>query len=179
MVTIRVKGNEFESYVVKDSFSRRAVQFRNNIIHSLKKLGLTENHMEIELEPSAFKDAPACARWYFNGRNMYYSYDSCDKFVDNLYIVSKVIELEVEAVLSESKPVNEFVDSFTEEEDVEEQRKEARAALGLDHEVKDLEVINQTYKKLARAHHPDTPTGNVEKFKAINHAHKILKRELE
>ncbi|HLC33318.1 MAG TPA: J domain-containing protein [Candidatus Nanoarchaeia archaeon] len=179
MITIKVKGHEFEEYIVKDSFSRRAVQLRNNIIHTLKKLGLTENHMEVELEPSAFKKAPASAHWYFNGRNMYYSYDSSDKFVDNLYVVSKVLELEVEAVISESKPVNEFVDAFSEEEDVEEQRKKARTALGLDHEVKDLDLINQTYKKLARAHHPDTPTGNVEKFKAINHAHKVLKRELE
>jgi len=27
--------------------------------------------------------------------------------------------------------------------------------------------------------HPDMPNGNVEKFKEINKAHKILKRELE
>lgn len=179
MVTIKVKGHEFEANVVKDSFSRRAVQFRNNIIHTLKKLGILENHLDVELEPSAFKKAPACARWYYEGRNMYYSYDSCDKYVDNLYIVSKVLELEVNLVLNGYKPVNEFVDAFSEEEDVEAQRKEARIALGLDHEVKDLDLINQTYKKLARAHHPDTPTGNVEKFKAINHAHKVLKRELE
>ena len=179
MVTTKVKGHEFEVHVVTDSFSRRAVQFRNNIIHTLKKLGLTEDHMEIELEPSAFKKAPASARWYFNGRNMYYSYDSCEKFVDNLYVISKVLKREVKAVLEERRPVQEFVDAFSEEEDVEEQRKEARAALGLETGVKDLGVINQKYKSLARSHHPDTPNGNVEKFKAINHAHKILKRELE
>ena len=179
MITIKVKGHEFEAYVVKDSFSRRAVQFRNNIIHSLKKLGLSENFFDVQLEPSAFKNAPASARWYFEGRNMYYSYDSCDKFVDNLYIVSKVIELEVDAVLNERKPVEDFVNAFSEEEDVEEQRKEARTALGLETDIKDLHTINQKYKALARVHHPDTATGSVEKFKAINHAHKILKRELE
>lgn len=179
MALITVKGHEFDVAVVKDSFSRRAVQFKNDIIQTLRKIGLTEDHVDIQIEACAFKKAPASATWYFDGRRMYYSYELCDKFVDNLNVVSKVIEFEVCELISERKQVEDFISAFSEEDDVEEQRKNARAALGLDTDVKDLDVINQRYKTLAREHHPDTPTGNIEKFKAINHAHKILKRELE
>ncbi|MCX9025094.1 MAG: DnaJ domain-containing protein [Candidatus Methanoperedens sp.] len=34
------------------------------------------------------------------------------------------------------------------------------------------------YKALAKELHPDMPTGDTEKFKQLNIAHKILKREL-
>lgn len=179
MTVITAKGHTFDVLIVKDSFSRRAVQFRNHIIHTLKKIGLTENHVDIELEACAHKKFKASATWYFNGHRMYYSYDLGDKFVDNLNIVSKVIELEVDALINERKQVEDFISAFSEDDDVEEQRKEARIALGLDADVKDLNVINQRYKALAKEHHPDTPTGDIGKFKAINNAHKIIKRELE
>ena len=179
MAVITVKGHEFDVTIVKDSFSRRAVQFKNNIIHTLKKIGLTEDDMDIQLEACAFKKAPASVTWYFDGYRMYYSYDLSDKFVDNLNIVSKVIELEVDALIHERKIVEDFISAFSEDNDVEEQRKEARIALGLNIDVKDLGVINKRYKALAREYHPDMPAGNIGKFKAINHAHKIIKRELE
>lgn len=179
MTVITAKGHKFDVVIVKDSFSRRAVQFKNNIIHTLKKIGLTEDYVDIQIEACAFKKATASATWYFNGHHMYYSYDLGDKFVDNLNIVSKVIELEVDALIHERKLVEDFISAFSEDDDVEEQRKEARTALGLDANVKDLAVINQRYKALAKEHHPDTQTGDTGKFKAINHAHKIIKRELE
>ena len=37
---------------------------------------------------------------------------------------------------------------------------------------------SEILKEMAKTLHPDTPTGDVEKFKKLNHAHKILKREL-
>jgi len=179
MAVITAKGHNFDIVIVKDSFSRRAVQFRNNIIQSLKKIGLNEDYVDVELEACAFKKAPASATWFFDGRRMYYSYDLGDKFVDNLNVVSKVIELEVNAVINQRKLVEDFISAFSEDGDVEEQRKDARIALGIGTDVKDLSIINQRYKTLAREHHPDTPNGDAEKFKAINHAHKVLKRELE
>ena len=179
MTAIKTKGYEFEVLIVKDSFSRRAVQFRNNILQSLKKIGLTEDDVDIELEACAFKKVPASATWYFDGHRMYYSYGLGDNFVDNLNIISKVIELEIDAVINERKPLQDFIRAFSEDNNVEEQRKEARVTLGLNTDIKDLGVINQKYKTLARNHHPDTQTGNLEKFKTIYHAHKILKRELE
>ena len=155
------------------------MQFRNAILHSLKRIGLTESHTDIQLEAYALKKAPASATWFFNGHLMYYSYEGAGKFVDNLYVVSKVIELEVDAVVNKQKSVEDFISAFSEDEDIDERRKEAREVLGVHPETKDLNAINKRYKALAREHHPDTPTGNPEKFKIINKAHKTLKRELE
>ncbi len=179
MVTTKAKGHEFETPLTKDSFSRRAIQFRNTIIHTLKKIGLAETQVDIPLEAFALKKAPAYAEWYFNGHYMYYSYSSLDRFIDNLYVVSKVIALEVDALIHGQKSEDKFISTFSEDADIEEQRKEARAVLGLSQDIKDLGQINTRYKTLAREHHPDKPTGDTEKFKAINRAHKTLKRELE
>ncbi len=178
MTTIKAKGHEFAPVAVRDSSSRKAVQFRNNIILALRKIGVSEEQIDVPMEPLALKKAPASVVWYHDGHRMYYSYNS-SKFVENLYVVAKVIECEVQSVLAEKKTREDFFHDFHEEDDIEEKRKEAREVLGLDHDTKDLEVINQRYKTLAREHHPDTPTGNTEKFKAINHAHKTLRRELE
>lgn len=179
MTIVKAKGHEFEAVVVRDSVSRRAVQFRNAIIHALKRIGLTESQTDIQLEAYALKKAPASATWFYNGHLMYYSYEGAEKYVDNLYVVLKVIELEVDAVVSKKKSVEDFISTFSEDEDIDAQRKEAREVLGVHPESKDLTAINKRYKDLAREHHPDTPTGNPEKFKQINKAHKTLKRELE
>jgi len=178
MATIRVRGHEFARFTAKDSFTRRAVQLQNAIIHSLRKLGLKEQ-FDIPLEGNPRRKVPASATWFLKGHRLYYSYELADTFVDNLYVVSKVIELEIEALLAGKKSFEDFVSEFTEEEDVEEQRKKARETLGLPNDTQDMHLINTQYKKLAKEHHPDTPTGNAEKFKAINHAHKMLKRGLE
>lgn len=179
MATIKVKGHEINAAVVKDSFGRRAVQFKNDIIHALKQIGINEDHTDIELEKAAFKKTPATATWYHDGHRMFYQYFGEGNYAENLYVVSKVIELEVNLVLSGAKHIQDFVNTFAEEEDVDAQRKQARELLGLDHDTKDMDLINKKYKELARTLHPDTPTGDAEKFKEVNKAHKILKRELE
>ncbi|MBI5390109.1 J domain-containing protein [Candidatus Woesearchaeota archaeon] len=178
MATITIKGHTFNAVLAKDSFSRRALQYKNNLIKVLSKLGLTPDDIEIELEPFAIKNVPASATWYCEGYRMYYSYKASGKFVDNLYVVYKVIEFEVNDVLEEKKTFEEFLLDFTEKDDVEHMRKEARELLGVEHDTLDLDLINKKYKELAKKHHPDMPDGDTEMFKKINHAHKILKREL-
>lgn len=179
MAKIKAKGYEFEAFPVKDSFNRRATQFRNNIANTLRKIGLTEDDIDIPLEVSAIKKSPASASWYMEGHHLYYSYGSSDKFVDNLYAVSKVIELEVEEMFNEKKTLQEFIGKFSEDKDIENKRKDARKTLGLSEDASDLEIINGKYKTLAKEHHPDMPSGDLEKFKTINNAHKTLRRELE
>ena len=179
MVKLTVKGHEFSMFQVRDSYTRRAVQFKNNILESLRKIGLTEDDIEVPLEVFALKKAPASASWYIDGHHLYYSYNLSLKFVENLYVVSKVIELEVEALLQEKITVEEFIAKFSEDHDIESKRKQAREVLGLDPHIMDLELINKTYRDLAKEHHPDMPLGNTERFKEINNAHKLLKRELE
>ncbi len=179
METIKAKGYEFTPVVVKASFNRKAVQFKNNIILSLRKMGISENYLDVPMEPFALKKVPASVVWYNEGLRMYYSYSAGNNFVENLYVVAKVIECEVNEVRNNQKTREDFFHDFSEDDDIEKQRKEARTLLGVSHDTKDLELINKKYKALAREHHPDTPTGDPEKFKAINHAHKMLRRELE
>lgn len=179
MDTVSVKGLKFKAFVVKDSFNRKAQQIKNQIIEALGKLGVPEEQTNIPLEPFALKNAPAFAEWFMQGRRLYCSYSLSKKYVENLYVVSQIIIHQVNAVLSGEKELHDFVNDFTEDEDIVEQRKAARETLGLNEDEKDMAVINKKYKELAKAHHPDTPTGNVEKFKAVNKAHKTLRKELE
>ncbi len=179
MVMIKVKGYEFDAVAAKDSFNRRALQYKNNIINTLRKVGLNSDDIDIELESYAFRNAPAEAIWYMDGHRLHYSHKSRSKYVDNLYVVFKVIEFEVNELLSEKKPLNEFIGEFSEDKDLEERRAKARETLGIDKDSLDLKEIDIKFKELARKHHPDMPDGDAHKFKEINNAHKILRRELQ
>ena len=99
MAIIRVKGHDFEVLTIKDSFDRRALQFINNIIKTLSKINVNEDNIDIKVQPMAVKYGPASASWYFDGRNLHYSYKSCKKYVENLYVVFKVIEIEVNELI--------------------------------------------------------------------------------
>ena len=178
MSTVNVKGYEFKLLTIKDSFTRRAILFQNNILESLRKIGIGEDDVNVRLEAVAIKKAPAAVSFYFQERHLYYSYNGCARFVENLYVVSKVVELEIAALLSEQKSVEDFIRDFSEDQDIEKQRTQAREILGVEPDTRDLEVINKKYKQLAKEHHPDMPTGDAVKFKAINKAHKTLLREL-
>jgi hypothetical protein len=179
METITVKGIKLKAFVVGSSFNRQAQQFQNKIIDALGKLGVPEEQTYIPLEKFALRNAPAFAEWFMEGRRLYCSYSLSKNYVENLYVVSQIITTEVNAILSGKKEIYDFINEFTEDEDIVEQRKAARETLGLNEDEKDMVVINKKYKELAKAHHPDTPTGNVEKFKAVNKAHKTLRKELE
>jgi DnaJ-domain-containing protein 1 len=177
MTKIVAKGYEIDLITVKDSFNRRALQYKNKILESLRRIGLTEDDVEIELEANAMKKSPASASWYADGNHLHYSYGLCSKYVENLYVVFKVIDVYVSDIIEGKKSPEEFINDFSEARDIKKKRKEAREVLGLDHTA-DLETIDKIYKDLAKEHHPDKPNGSVDKFKEINNAHKILKREL-
>ena len=175
---VKLKGHEINAISVTSAFGRKSLQFKNSIISILGTLGVSDYDVEVPIESIAIKKAKASATWYMAGHQMYYSYSLRNKFVDNLYVVLKVIEMEANLVLSEKKTLDEFIAEFKEDADVADKRKLAREFLGLSHDVNDMEVINKKYKDMAKELHPDTPTGNTEKFKQLNDAHKTLKREL-
>ena len=179
MAAIKVKGHEFAALSIKDSFDRRALQYKNKITAALRKIGIKEDDVGIELEAVSVKSAPASASWYVWGHLLHYSYKSPKKYVENLYIVFKVIELEVNALLAGQKTQQEFISEFSEGDDFEDKRKEAREILAVAPDALDLNYIDSKYKDLAKKYHPDMPDGNTDKFKEINHAHKILRRELQ
>jgi hypothetical protein len=178
MEAVNFKGHKIMPMIIKDNFQRRALMFKNKIVSALVKTGITEDDIELEFNGQEVKKAKASVTWYFDGHMLHYGNNSMDKYVENLYVVSKVIEGEVERVLSGEKTILDFVEEFREEDDLEKHRKEAREFFGIPHDSKDMELINQKYKEMARTLHPDMPTGDTEKFKQLNHHHKILKREL-
>ncbi|MBI2666860.1 J domain-containing protein [Candidatus Woesearchaeota archaeon] len=179
MATITLKGHNIILPVIRDSYDRRAVQYRNSIYEILKLVGVDKDQVDMREDINAYRFAPASVTWYLDGHRLYYSYKLAKKYVENLYIVFKLIECEVKAVVAGEKTIEEFIAVFSEKDDVEEERKKAREILGIAEEVTDMAVINAKYKDLAKKNHPDMDGGNQEKFKAINNAHKVLKRELE
>ena len=178
MTTITIKGYTFKPLLARDSFGRRAVQYKNTLITTLSKIGVANDDVIVDIEPVAIRNVPASATWYADGYRMHYSYKAAKKYVDNLFVVYKVIALEVDSVLAGQKTFEEFLQEFTEKEEVEQMRKEARALLGVAEDCIDLDEIDRKFKELAKQHHPDKPDGDTEMFKKINDAHKILKREL-
>lgn len=173
-----IKGHEIKLVIAKDSFHRRAVQYMNKIFLTMKKIGVTEDYIDLPMEKVAVKTASASITWYIGGNQLHFSYRAAGRFVDNLFVVSKVLEMEIDDLLNDRKSMNDFVASYSEEGDIKKERKEARELLGVEPDNMDIDHINKQYKKLAKESHPDTPNADSEKFKAINRAHKILKREL-
>jgi len=175
---VKIKGNEIEAPKITNSFDRRAVQLQNNIILTLRPLGVERDHVKIPLEKIAQKKAPASVSWYFDGRNLKYGYSLMPRFVENLYIIDKVLKIEVGKLLSKEITFDQFAREFSEDDDLSEQLVEARKTLGVEAGETDFELISKKYKDLARKHHPDMPEGNHELFQKINLAHKLIKKEL-
>ena len=173
-----IKGHEIGTIIVKNAHNRRALQLKNNIIMLLKSIGFKENDIDVPIENIAIKKAKASATWYYSGHRMYYSHNMQSKFVDNLHVIFKLFEIESNLVLYERKSFEDFISEFREDSDVDNKRKEAREFFGVEPDVNDLELISKKYKAMAKEFHPDMPTGDTEKFKQLNIAHKILKREL-
>lgn len=174
---IRAKGHTIKKIPITSAFNRRALQFKNSITALLQRIGV-ESEVDVPLEQIPTTKAQASATWYLSGHKLHYSHSLQGRYIDNLYVLYKVLELEVNLVLSKKKTLDDFVTEFREDDDVEVQRKEAREHLGLDHDIKDMGIINRKYKQMAKDMHPDMPTGDTEKFKKLNNAHKILQREL-
>jgi hypothetical protein len=175
---LKLKGHEIGPVIVKDASSRRALQFKNNIITVLRKIGVNENDIDIPLERMAIKKVQASATWWISDHRMHYSHNMQSKYVENLYVLSRVIGIEANRVLSEEITLSDFISEFREDSDIYDRRKEAREFFGCDHEETDFGIIDRKYKLMSKELHPDMPTGDTEKFKQLNVAHKILKREL-
>jgi hypothetical protein len=163
---------------IKDSFQRRSVLIRNKIVASLKRIDVPEDDIIIVMEMAAMKNLPAEVTWYLDGYKLSFKYAACNKFVENLYVIAKLLEEEVAAIFREEKSLDDFINDFVEANDAKEQRKEARELLGVPADCMDMALITKQYKSLAKKIHPDMQGGDLEQFKALNHAHKLLLHEL-
>ena len=176
---VRIKGHEIIPVVAVSSFDRRGLQYKNKIFTNLRKLGISEDDIEVPLERISIKKAKASVTIWLANQRLYYSYSRSNRFVDNLYIVQKLMELEVEEILNGNKTEQEFCQTFSEDKEVVVQRIEARELIGVSKDCVDMQEIGQKYKVLAKKCHPDMAGGDHDLFQRLNKAHKLLKRELE
>ena len=178
MAQVVVRGHTVTLKKIPMPSYRRAQMFLNEITTCLRKLGVDPEDVECKIPKLVTRSGNATVTWWMPGHNCYMSYGAQPRFIDNLYVISKVIQAEYTLIENGEKSAHQFAEYFQEEEDLGDLQKEARIILGVPEDCKDLSVINSAYKKLAVKYHPDRPEGDEDKFKAINNAHKVLKKEL-
>jgi hypothetical protein len=180
MTTLRIKGHDINILPVRDTFIRRAAQYRNKIYAAFKSIGIpAESGVEIPEENAPMRKAAASVSWYDDGTHCHYSYGRGSNYAENLQVIMRVLEQEIAAVVEGKKAREQFINDYAEDKDVAGQRAKARMTLGVEEDCTDTKRIDSHYKKLAKEKHPDMPGGSTEAFKKINAAHKVLKRELE
>ncbi len=180
MVKYVLKGHEIECKVTKTGFDRKAVLFANNIISELKKIGIKRDYIEINTNVLGNKNYPATIEFWAEGHYLRFSYSMTKRFIDNLYLISKLIEIEVKDVLEGKKELYDFYNLFVETEDrkgISNELKQAKLTLGLNEDETDTTLITNAYRKIAREHHPDAG-GSIEDFQKVNKAHKLIKKEM-
>jgi len=180
MTKYTVKGHQIEGKVTKSAYDRKAVMFANNIIDELKKLEIPRDQIEIKTNTIGNKNFPATIEFWAGGHYLRFSYSMTKRFIDNLYIIMKLVELEVQEVLNGEKDLHNFYHTFTEDgnrKEIAKEIKQAKLDLGLNEDEQDLETIEKTYKKLARSSHPDLG-GSLEEFQKVNKAHKLIKKHM-
>ncbi|MCA9486844.1 DnaJ domain-containing protein [Candidatus Woesearchaeota archaeon] len=177
MSKFRIKGYELELKVTKSAYERKSILFANSIIETLGKLGVGRDDIEVSLGVMGNKNLPAQVEWFYDGGYLECSCSLTRRFIDNLYLIMKLLEICVSELVSGKISKEDFLKLFREERNVKLHRRESREILGVSENEMSLEVITNAYKKLAKLHHPDRG-GDVETFQNINFAHKTLKREL-
>jgi hypothetical protein len=178
MNNLTIKGHVLTLVKTKDSYDRRAQQYANRIVESLRRLGIDGDDITLEPERNAIRRVPAAVSWYVEGQHLYYSFSAAGRYVDNLHTVMKVIDAEIGALLRGQLTTEEFLASFSEGVDVVAERCAARELLGVDKNCHEMAMINRRYKELAKGLHPDMQNGSLEEFKRLNNAHKLLRKEL-
>ncbi len=176
---VKVKGNEIEIPVFSGAYDRRAVQIQNRIMATLKRLGIDRDNVELKMERNARLKARALVAWWFEGRNLSFSYNLCGKFIENLFVVDKVLLTEVDRLIEGEISLDEFHREFADDDKMDDKLVDARKILGVSESENDFELISKKYKVLARKYHPDMSEGNQEMFQKINAAHKLIRKELE
>jgi len=179
MVVVKVKGNEIEVPVFVTQFDRRAVQIQNRIMATLKQLNVDRDNADMKMERNARLKAKASVGWWFEGRNLRCSYGLCGKFIENLFVVDKVLAREVDRLFAKEITLDEFHREFADDDKVDEKLIAARKTLGVEGDCEDFEEISKNYKKLAKKYHPDMSDGDEVRFQEINAAHKLIRKELE
>ena len=79
-VMVNIKGYNFKQVIIRDSYTRRFLQYKNNIINQLKIVGLTEDDVYVPLEMLAMRKKQASVSWYLWDKHLFFSYNGSAKF---------------------------------------------------------------------------------------------------
>lgn len=175
---LKIKGNEIKKPNFTSSFSRRSIKIQNNIFSTLKQLGVSRDYIEVSMQNMPQLKNKAFVKWWFEGRNLKYTYSLMNKFIDNLYVIDKILEIEINKLIENEITLDQFQREFSEDADLEKQLIKARKILNVAEDENDFEVIAKSYKTLARKYHPDMSSGDHVMFQKINAAHKLIQKEL-
>jgi hypothetical protein len=176
---LKIRGVTVNTAKLQGSFMRRSVQLQNRIKSILQKGGAEADYTKISEQRNPLRAGTAHASWYMGEDYCFFSHSGQARYLENLHVVLQVVDHEVKLLLAGEHSRHDFVGIFKEDEKVLDLRKEARETLGVAEDCFSIDEIEKAYKKLAKAHHPDSPGGSVDKFKEANAAHKILMRELK
>ncbi|MFQ5621160.1 MAG: J domain-containing protein [Candidatus Nanoarchaeia archaeon] len=174
---VHFRGKTVKIKPTTQSHSRRAQQFENKIRTVLKHLGCHPDDFEFSNVRLAMKKEEAWVKFWSEFDHCHISHGAQANYADNMQVIAQLLTLEEQEIERGELTKDQFFEKYIEEDDVEEERKEARKTLGVPEDCKDWKVIDKAYKDLARTAHPDMG-GSAEEFKKLNKAHKVLRREL-
>ena len=117
---LKVKGYELEEPVFRDSFDRRAIKVQNNIFATLKQLNIDRDDAKVSMEKMARKKAKASVSFWFEGRNLKYTYHQMPRFIDNLYVVDKILEIYVNQLFEKEITLDQFHREFSDDDKIDE-----------------------------------------------------------
>jgi len=152
--------------------------FENKIRTVLKHLGCHPDDIEFSDVRIAMKKEKAWVKFYSEFDHCFISHEAQTNYADNMQVLAQLLIDDEKEIEAGTLTKTAFFDRYIEAGDIEKERAEARKTLGVPEDCKDWDVIVKAYKDKARTAHPDMG-GSPEDFKKINHAHKLLKRELE
>lgn len=178
MSTKTIRGYSVQHKPISLSNSKRtAVQLRNKIIANLKKIGIEADEDDVPEERLPIRKGSAYISWYGMGYYCFVAYNGNSRYIDNLAVISKLIEYEIGLVQEQEQSLQDFLEKYQENEDIIKRREEAYGLMELDDDFC-YEDLNSRYRKLSKTMHPDASGGDEEKFKKLNEAHKIIIKEL-
>ena len=177
---VMINGKKVTIKPTKSRFTKTAFQMSQEIYSALQKIGITKEFVDLTLCRNPLKSGePAQISWRVNDKDFYFQCNKQDRYVDNLGVITKVIEQESYAIRNGLKTftqvMNQFVIGF---EEGGEKILSPREIIGVDSKCNDLEYIKFKFKQKAKELHPDNG-GNVNLFQKLNLSMEILEKELE
>lgn len=159
------------------TFKKSAFQIKEEILRDLKKIGITDEYIDLSLPRNPLKcGEPAQISWVVNGKDFYFQCSKQERYVDNLGVISRVIEQESYAIRNGLKSFGQVMNQFRlGYDETGEKIKSPHDILGIPHSMKDIDYITFKYKQRAKELHPDNEKGDAEKFKELKEAYDQLK----